>query len=142
MKKAILGGMFAMAIMLGSAVSASATTAPTLKLTPNANLRNGEVVRVIGTGFAPREAVELKMCDNAGVCYNPFGAMANAHGAFNVPFKVLTGLGAGAGCGMSHATLKDCFVGVPALAGGYITVRATINFALNTVNGIDVQAGA
>lgn len=146
-------GLIALAILLGTAVSASATTRPTLRLTPNANLHNGQLVRITGTGFIPREQVSVEMCLEGTPPSASTGcditveteATTSVTGAFTARVKLLTGLGAGAGCGMSHATLTRCVLranGENYVTGGIAqTAYATINFGLNTVNGEMKAAG-
>jgi hypothetical protein len=126
----------ALAILLGTATSASAA-GPSVKLTPNVNLRNGEVIRVNGSGFTPGSIVGVVM-SNEGQTDVLGAATVTANGSFVTRVKVLTGLGAGAGCGMSATTLRSCILGIGAASGP--EARVVMNFRLNTVNGILVSA--
>ena len=134
--------LIAATFLLGHGASAFAAGAPTIKLSPNANLRNGEVIRISGTGFTPGAEVEFAMCASAGHCDIEVGGTVfiTAAGTFPVTrLKVLTGLGAGPGCGMSNATLNTCYMGASLVLGGDNT-RVTMHFRLNKVNGFQVLA--
>ena len=60
--------LIAATFLLGHGASAFAAGAPTIRLTPDVNLRNNEVIRISGTGFTPGAEVEFAMCASAGHC--------------------------------------------------------------------------
>ncbi len=129
--------LIAAASLLGSGTSALAAGSPTLRLTPNKNLVNGQVIRITGTGFTPGVTVIFELCASAGHCDIEGGGsvLITASGTFPVTrLKVITGLGAGPGCGMSKATLNSCYIVAAANSGGDDS-RVTMHFRLNKVNG-------
>jgi hypothetical protein len=134
--------LIAATVLLGSGTCALAARLPTLRLTPNAKLTNGEVIRITGTGFTPSAEVFFRMCASAGNCSIEVGGSVfiTAAGTFPVTrLKVLTGLGAGPGCGMSNATLNSCYIETGTTLGGDVS-RATMHFRLNKVNGFQILA--
>jgi hypothetical protein len=90
-----------------------------LKVTPSTNLRNGETVKVSGTGFKKGDFVYVVQClvgAKGGAQCNELGATPatiNAKGVLPVTsFKVSTGSIGGGTCGTKPSNLKKCDVSV------------------------------
>jgi hypothetical protein len=114
-------GLFVTAALLVSSgvVGAGAATGPKLKVTPSTNLKNGETVRVSGTGFQKGDTVYVVEClvsaKGGGQC-NELGATpATVTSSGTLPitkFKVITGKIGGGTCGTTAANLKKCAISV------------------------------
>jgi hypothetical protein len=108
------------ALLVGSGVlNAGAAPGPKLKVTPSTNLRNGETVKVSGTGFKKGDFVYVVQClvgAKGGAQCNELGATPatiNAKGVLPVTsFKVSTGSIGGGTCGTKPSNLKKCDVSV------------------------------
>lgn len=82
-----------------AAPSTSAGRHPTVSVTPAANLRNAQVVRVRGTGFSPLEALQIIECADKGTATGPgdcnlvgmLGATSDRSGVVAAQLRVLRG---------------------------------------------------
>jgi hypothetical protein len=105
--------------------AASAAGGPKLKVTPSTNLRNGEKVRVSGTGFKAGDSVYIVEClvtakgeSNCNIL-NTVAATVSKTGALPPStFKVSTGKIGNGKCGTAASNLKDCAVSVGNISGG------------------------
>lgn len=108
---------------VGSAGSGAATT-PRLVVTPSTGLRNGQLVKVSGTGFKPRDMVFLVQCvrgaKGAGGCNIAAATPVTITAKGVLPttkFKVRTGrIGSGT-CGTTAKNLKSCELSAGNAAG-------------------------
>jgi hypothetical protein len=112
-----------------SVAAASAAGGPKLTVTPSTNLRNGEKVKVSGTGFKPGDSVYIVECldtakgeSNCNIL-NTVPATISKSGVLpKSNFKVTTGkIGSGKGagsCGTAASNVKDCAVSVGNISGG------------------------
>ena len=114
-------GVFATAALLVSSgvLSAGAAAGPKLKVTPSTNLRNGEIVKVSGTGFKKGDFVYVVEClvgAKGGAQCNELSATPatiNSKGVMPITsFKVSTGSVGNGTCGTKPSNLKKCDVSV------------------------------
>jgi hypothetical protein len=109
----------------GGVLSAGASSGPKLTVTPSTNLKNGETVKVSGTGFKKGDSVYVVEClvkaKGGGQC-NELGATPATISAKGVlaptKFKVLTGTIGNGKCGTATANLASCDVSVGNASGG------------------------
>jgi hypothetical protein len=111
----ILGGLGLTADAL--AASAATTVVPTITLTPDIGLTNGQVISLLGSGFTPGAslaAVECNVsasgvagCDTSSI--DPITVTSS--GTFTTTFSVMTGTIGNGTCGIS-ATDSLCFVAI------------------------------
>jgi len=112
--------IIALGLAVGCATAASATSAPTDKVTPNKHLTNGETVKVKGKGFSPAEQVYIVECN--GTVQTSGETACDLNGAVGVTttstgtvpttaFVVQTGIIGNGSCGTSKAD-KDCYIAV------------------------------
>ncbi|MHB2029466.1 MAG: neocarzinostatin apoprotein domain-containing protein [Acidimicrobiales bacterium] len=104
---------------------ASAAPKPHLVVAPSANLRNGEIVRVYGAGFKPKDTVYIVEClaqaKGAAQCdtLSALPAKITVKGLLPaMRFKVHTGKIGDGTCGTTPRNLKDCSVSVGNISGG------------------------
>lgn len=120
-------GVGALAGGLGGGTLASAA-GPKVIVTPSTNLRNGESVRVTGSGFKPGDTVFLVECQRNAKGQSgckvpssslPPNATITSGGLLpKTTFKVETGrIGSGL-CGTTKANVARCAVSVGNAAGG------------------------
>jgi len=132
--------LIASVVLLGSGTSILAAEKATLRLIPNANIRNGQVVRLTGSGFPPAVELEFAMCDSrvSGkyACILEDSIFTNKNGSFTTRLKLLSGLGPTPSCGMTTSTLNSCYIGATTQVTGADRTTVIIHFALNKVNGI------
>ncbi|MFZ1063008.1 MAG: neocarzinostatin apoprotein domain-containing protein [Acidimicrobiales bacterium] len=114
-------GAFAVAALLvtSGVVSAGAASGPKLTVTPSTNLKNGETVKVSGTGFRKGDFVYVVEClvgAKSGAQCNELSATPatiNSKGEMPVTkFTVSTGSVGGGTCGTKPSNLKKCDVSV------------------------------
>ena len=111
---------------LGGGALASAA-GPKIVVTPSTNLRNGEEVRISGSGFKPGDTVFLVEClrkakgETGCKVVNgipPAKTITSTGLLPKTTFKVSTGkIGSGT-CGTTKANVKDCAVSIGNAAGG------------------------
>jgi hypothetical protein len=111
--------------LAGSTFASAAT--PKVVVTPSTNLRNGEAVRISGSGFKPGDTVFLVEClrkakgENGCKVTNGIPPSETITSTGLLPrstFKVSTGrIGSGL-CGTSKANVSACAVSVGNAAGG------------------------
>lgn len=118
-------------LLLGSAVigagSASGTSTPKLTVAPSTNLRNGQTVKVSGTGYKPKDTVYIVEClrraKGSAQCNipttMPISVTISSKGTFPpTKFEVITGkIGSGT-CGTKASNLNSCDVSVGNASGG------------------------
>ncbi|MGA2432734.1 MAG: neocarzinostatin apoprotein domain-containing protein [Acidimicrobiales bacterium] len=114
-------GIFATAALLvtSGVLSAGAAAGPKIKVTPSINLKNGETVKVSGTGFKKGDFVYVVEClvgAKGGAQCNELGATPatiTSKGVMPVTkFKVTTGTIGSGTCGTKPSNLKKCDVSV------------------------------
>ncbi len=142
MIKRILSGVAAMAMVAGglalfgvASVSAATSYTPTITVSPNTDLTNGEQVTITGSGFMPDEssliAVEcIATATTAAGCntttFAPVGIDSSGN-LVSLTFDVATGpIGTGT-CGTSAAD-AICAISVGSSATGEVAAFATIGF--------------
>ena len=115
---------------------ASAAASPVIKVTPSKSLKNGQKIKVSGTGFTPKDSVYIVEClTNAkgqADC-NSLGAVpATVDSRGMLPatsFTVTTGAIGAKTCGTSKADANACDISVGNVSGGDSTTGA-ISFAV------------
>jgi len=114
-------GVFATAALLvtSGVLSAGAASGPKLTVTPSVNLKNGETVKVTGSGFKKGDFVYVVEClvgAKGGAQCNELGATPATITSKGVlpltKFKVMTGSIGGGVCGTKPSNLKKCDVSV------------------------------
>jgi hypothetical protein len=100
-------------------LSAQAASGPKITVTPSKNLKNGETVKVKGTGFKKGDTVYVVEClvgAKSGAQCNELGAtpatISSNGGLPLTSFKVTTGSIGGGSCGTKASNLKKCDVSV------------------------------
>ncbi len=140
--KRILSGVAAVAMAAGglalfgvASVGAATVYTPTITVSPNTGLTNGESVTITGSGFMPSEASLIAVeciataTSAAGCNTTTFAPVTvSADGDFTVPtFDVTTGpIGTGT-CGTSAAD-ATCAISVGSTATGAVAAFAIIGF--------------
>ncbi len=127
----ILGGL----VLTTDALDASAATVtvPTVTITPDIGLLNGQVIRLLGSGFAPGTSLVAVECNGRakGVAACDTSASepitATSSGTFTTSFSVINGTIGDGTCGTS-ATDSLCFVAIGTTSDALI-VEASIAFA-------------
>ena len=114
-------------VLGGLAASSSAATAkPKLTVTPSANLKNGSVVKVSGTGFKPKDTVYITECQAKATGESGCRADLATIQSFTITskgvlptskFKLYTGKIGNGTCGTTKANLKKCAVSVGSATG-------------------------
>ncbi len=137
--KRLFASVMGLALAAGSlgllgAPTASASSTPTLTITPNTGLTSNEAVTIAGSGFAPGASLAAVEC--IGTATTTTGCNLNAiapigvssSGTFSMSFYVQTGpIGSGT-CGTS-ATDTHCLIAVGTLAGTLVA-SGPITFAV------------
>lgn len=141
--KRMLSSVATVAIVLGGlsvagALSAGAATVslPSITVTPNVGLTNGEVVSISGTGFSPNEAslaaVECNIsatsvagCNTSSI--DPITVNASGDIAAT-SFTVETGTIGNGACGTSPET-ANCLISIGSTATDTVVAYASINFS-------------
>ncbi len=137
--KRLFASVMSLALAAGSlgllgAPTASASSTPTLTITPNTGLTSNEAVTIAGSGFAPGASLAAVEC--IGTATTTTGCNLNAiapigvssSGTFSMSFYVQTGpIGSGT-CGTS-ATDTHCLIAVGTLAGTLVA-SGPITFAV------------
>jgi hypothetical protein len=118
-------------------VSASAKTKPVLVVKPSVGLKNGETVKITGSGFKPGDTVFLVECQRTAKgqsgCNTPStslppSATISAKGTFAaIKFKVTTGKVGPSTCGTKKSNLAKCELSAGNISGGD-TASAPITF--------------
>jgi hypothetical protein len=112
--------------LLGTAVT-NATTAHKVVVKPSTNLRNGETVRVSGSGFTPGDTVYIVEClvkakgeagCNTGAGIPPSATISTSGTFANIKIKITTGKVGNGTCGTKTSNLKACAVSVGNATGG------------------------
>jgi hypothetical protein len=104
---------------------ASGATSPKLVVTPSANLKNGEVVKVTGSGFKAKDVVFLVEC----LVKAKGQSQCNSAGATPVTvsvkgllpptkFRVKSGAIGNGKCGTIKSNLKSCDISAGNISGG------------------------
>ncbi len=114
--------------------NAGTVKSPKLVVKPSGGLRNGQSVRVTGTGFTPKDQVFVVEClakaSGQAECNTATATPATINAKGVLPptkFKVVTGaIGTGT-CGTKAADLKNCAISVGNATGGDSTT-ARITF--------------
>ena len=130
----------ALVVALGAVggVVSGATKGPRIVVTPSTRLHKGQLVKVHGAGFKPKDTVFIVECmataSGQGQCdtNNPVAATITAKGVLPVTkVRVVTGkIGSGKGsgfCGTTVKNLRDCAISVGNIAG-HDTASARIAF--------------
>lgn len=140
--KRVLTSIASMAIVLGgwavfAAPAGAATTyTPTITVTPNIGLTNGEQVTITGSGFSPSEAslvaVECNLeasssagCDTAAIAPVTIDSSGNLT---SLSFYVQTGTIGNGTCGTSAAD-AGCLISIGSTATNAVVAYASIAFA-------------
>jgi Neocarzinostatin family len=118
-------------------VSASAKTKPVLVIKPSVSLKNGETVKITGSGFKPGDTVFLVECQrtakgqsgcNTPTTSLPPSATISSKGTFAaIKFKVTTGKVGPGSCGTKKSNLAKCELSAGNISGGD-TASAPITF--------------
>ena len=111
----ILGGL----VLTADALAASAATVvvPTITLTPDIGLTNGQVISLLGSGFTPGASLAAVECNGSatGVAGCDTSSIdpitVTSTGTFTTTFSVLTGTIGNGTCGI-NATDSLCFVAI------------------------------
>jgi hypothetical protein len=132
----IIGIMFLIAstALLGCAEGAFATGKATIRLIPNGNIRNGEVVRITGSGFPPNLEVAFQLCNprltGKELCGSALvGGVVDttAQGTFPVTrLKMLS-----SGCPRGKTTRNLCYMEATTALTGADKATVIIHFAPN-----------
>jgi hypothetical protein len=115
---------------------ASGATSPKLVVTPSANLKNGEVAKMTGSGFKAKYVVLLgeglakakgqRQCNSAGAT----PVTVSAKGLLpSTKFKVKNGAIGNGKCGTIKSNLKSCDISAGNISGGD-SAAAVITFRL------------
>ena len=143
---AIVRGAIGCALLFATYVTGGAASAGTVQphiiVTPSIRLHNGEIVKVRGAGFKPRDSVFLVEClaiaKGGSQCDTSFkmivSATINAKGQLPITrFKVRTGKIGSGRCGTTVKNLGACAVSV-GNAKGKDTASARIIFVRPAVS--------
>lgn len=150
MMKRLVSGVAAVALIMGGmayvGVFGAGATTPTITITPNTGLTDGQTVQLTGTGFAPNlgtgstvaieclaTATTAAGCNTATGQYvlvnsNASGDLTNALGATSIPFTVQTGTVGNGTCGTSAAD-ATCLITIGTVSPPATLAAATITFA-------------
>jgi len=121
--------------VLGAVVAADPASAATPKLvvTPFTNLKNGEKVKVSGSGFTPGDTVYVVECQvttkGESGCDIATATAATISSSGKLPtttFKVITGKVGNGTCGTTKANLAKCEVSAGNAAGGDSAVKHVV----------------
>ena len=118
--------------LLGSP-TASASSTPTITITPNTGLTSNQAVTIAGSGFSPGASLAAVECigtatTTAGCDLNAINPISvTATGTFTVTFYVQTGTIGNGTCGTSAAD-ANCLIAVGTLAGTLVA-SGPITFA-------------
>ncbi len=140
--KRVMTSIASMALVFGgwaiSAAPAGAATSytPSITVTPNIGLTNGQTVTITGSGFSPSEpslvAVEcnLKATDESGCNVGTFAPVTidSSGNVTSLTFDVQTGTVGNGTCGTSAAD-ATCFISIGSMTTGADVAHATIAFA-------------
>ncbi len=136
----LLGGL---GIAGAVSASAAATVVPTITITPNVGLTNGQDISITGTGFAPNTTLAGVECNGqASAAAGSVGCaiaapdliMTSASGGFTSSFYVATGTIGNGTCGTSAADAL-CFIAIGTESG---TLLADASIAFGTGPGVSV----
>ena len=115
---------------------ASGATSPKLVVTPSANLKNGEVVKMTGSGFNAKDVVFLgeglarangqSQCNSAGATPVTVSAKRLLP---STKFKVKNGAIGNGNCGAIKSNRKSCDISAGNVSGGD-SAAAVITFRL------------
>jgi Neocarzinostatin family len=118
------------------AVGAGAASVPHLVVKPATGLKNGQTVKVSGTGFKPHDTVFIVEClstaKGAGGCQIAMATPVTISAKGVLPttkFKVATGRIGSGKCGTTKKNLKSCEVSA-GNAAGKDTASTIISFKL------------
>jgi len=145
MIKRLTSGVAAAALVMGGmalfgALSAGATSTPTISITPNTGLTNGQTVQVTGSGFAPNLGVgSTAAVECIGTANTTAGCdvvhyslvTSDANGNVSFSFTVETGTVGNGTCGTSAAD-ATCLITVGTVSPPATLAYATITFASGT----------
>jgi hypothetical protein len=119
----VSSGLIAGAVTSGAGATAAKT--PKLVVTPSGGLRNGQVVKVSGSGFKAHDQVFIVEClataQGQAQCATLGATLAtiSAKGLLaSTKFKVATGKIGNGKCGTTTANLKSCAISVGNISGG------------------------
>ncbi len=123
-------------LALGAGVPGAGASTPHLVVKPATGLKNGQTVKVSGTGFKPHDTVFIVEClataKGAGGCQIAMASPVTISGKGVLPttkFKVATGKIGNGKCGTTKKNLKSCEVSA-GNAAGKDTASMIITFKL------------
>ncbi len=131
--KLLLAGVLSLTLVSGFviATTASATNSPVIKVTPAKALKNGQKIKVSGSGFTPKDNVYIveclanakgqAECNTAGAIPATIDAKGKLHPTI---FVVATGKIGSETCGTKKADAKACDISVGNITGGDSTTTA------------------
>ena len=131
--KILLAGILSATLVSGFVISttASAATSPVIKVTPAKALKNGQKIKISGSGFTPKDGVFIVEClTNAlgqAECNTAGAVPATIDAKGKLPATVFTAITGKIGsktCGTSKADANSCDISVGNMAGGDSTTKA------------------
>ena len=126
----ILGGLTSLGVATASAAG------PTITVTPNTGLVNGQSVAVTGSGFMANETVYALECKATAASQADCSlatatpSTTSATGTVSMNFSVVTGSISSTTCGTSSSDLSNCAIVVGAVPPATDQALGAITFAL------------